>query len=152
MNKKKLQIAQLESRIIRFSHARELPNPPTGWVRATRLALGMTLQQLADKLFIRKQSAQDIEMREKEGTITLNSLKEAANALDMEFVYGFVPKDGTLEKYIDRKARVLAEKIVLRTSNTMLLEEQSNSYERLEKAIEERIEIIKQELPKALWD
>lgn len=104
MNKNKLQIAQLESKIARFSHARELPNPPTGWVRATRLALGMTLQQLGNKLWIRKQSVQYLEMREKEGTITLNSLKEAARALDMELVFGFVPKDGTLEKYIDKKS------------------------------------------------
>lgn len=152
MNKKKLQIAQLESRIKRFSHAREIPNPPTGWIRAIRLALGMTLQQLANKLSITKQSAQEIEMREKEGSITLRSLRETARALDMELVYGFVPKDGSLENHIDKKARSLAEKIVSRTSNSMKLEDQENTNQRLTKAIEERTIIIKQELPKALWD
>lgn len=152
MNKKKIQIDQLESRIKRFSHARELPNPPTGWVRAIRLALGMSLQQLASKLKITKQSVQEIEIREKEGSITLRSLRETARALDMELVYGFVPKDGSLERYIDKKARSLAEKIVFRTSNTMKLEEQENTNQRLKKAIEERTVIIKRELPKALWD
>ena len=152
MNKNKIQIDQLESRIKRFSHARELPNPPTGWIRAIRLALGMSLQQLANKLTITKQSVQEIEMREKEGSITLRSLREAAKALDMELVYGFVPKDGSLEKYIDKKARSLAEKIVSRTSNTMKLEDQENTDQRLKKAIEERMMIIKRELPKALWD
>ncbi|MEX2347964.1 MAG: mobile mystery protein A, partial [Balneolaceae bacterium] len=130
----------------------ELPNPPTGWIRAIRLALGMSLQQLADKLTITKQSVQEIEMREKEGSITLRSLRETARALDMELVYGFVPKDGSLEKYIDKKARSLAEKIVSRTSNTMKLEDQENTNQRLKKAIEERMIIIKRELPKALWD
>jgi predicted DNA-binding mobile mystery protein A len=152
MNKKKIQIDQLEARIKRFSHARELPNPPTGWIRAIRLALGISLQQVANKLNITKQSVQEIEIREKEGSVTLRSLRETASALDMELVYGFVPKDGSLEKYIDRKARLLAEKIVSRTSNSMKLENQENSKQRLKKAIEERMINIKSELPKALWD
>ena len=152
MNKKKLQTEQLESRIKLFSPTSQLPNPPTGWVRAIRLALGMSLQQLANKLSITKQSVQEIEMREKEGAITLKMLRKTARALDMELVYGFVPKGGSLEKYIDTKARSLAEKIVSRTSNTMKLEDQENTNQRIKKAIDERTAIIKQELPKALWD
>lgn len=152
MNKKKLQIEQLESRIKLFSPTRQLPNPPTGWVKAIRLALGMSLQQLANKLSMTKQSVQEIETRERQGAITLKSLRETARALDMELVYGFIPKDGSLDKYIESKARSLAEKIVLRTSNTMKLEDQENSKQRITKAIKERAVIIKQELPKALWD
>ncbi|MDO9553485.1 mobile mystery protein A [Rhodonellum sp.] len=152
MDKKKIQLDQLESKVKRFSHAQELPNPPTGWIRAIRLAFGMSLQQLANKLKMTKQSVQEIEMREKEGSITLRSLRETARALDMELVYGFVPKDGSLENYLDIKARSLAEKIVSRTSNTMKLEDQENTKQQLKKAIEERIIIIKRELPKALWD
>ncbi len=112
----------------------------------------MSLQQLADKLSITKQSVQEIELREKEGTITLKNLRVAANALDMQLVYGLVPKDGSLEKLIDRKARELATRIVSRTSNTMKLEDQENTQQRLKKAIEERTAIIKNELPKMLWD
>jgi predicted DNA-binding mobile mystery protein A len=152
MDKKKLQIEQLESRIKLFAPTRQLPNPPTGWVKAIRLALGMSLQQLANKLKMTKQSVQEIETREQEGAITLKSLRETARALDMELVYGFVPKEGTLEKYIEGKARSLAEKIVSRTSNTMKLEDQQNTNERIKKAIEERTLIIKQDLPKILWD
>lgn len=152
MDIKKIQIEHLESRVKRFSHACELPNPPTGWIRAIRLALGMSLQQLANKLGITKQSVHEIEMREKEGSITIRSLKETAKALDMELVYGLVPKEGSLEKYIDKKARTLAEKIVYRTSNTMKLEDQGNTDQRIKKAVEERKMIIKRELPKALWD
>lgn len=148
----KLQIEQIESRISLFSPTRKLPNPPTGWVKAVRLALGMSLQQLANKLSITKQSVQELEIREKKGAITLKSLRETARALDMELVYGFVPKEGSLEKHIENKARILAEKIVTRTSNTMKLEDQENSKERIKKAIEERTAIIKQELPKSLWD
>ena len=152
MDIKKLQIDQLESRIQLFSPTRQLPNPPTGWIRAIRLALGMSLQQLANKLSKTKQSVQEIEIREKEGAITLKTLRETARALDMELVYGFVPNEGSMEAYIDRKARKMAEKIVFRTSNTMKLEDQENTRERIKRAVEERTALIKQELPKSLWD
>ncbi len=152
MKNRKLQIAQLESRIALFASTRKLPNPPTGWVKAIRLALGMSLEQLADRLSITKQSVHNIEKREKDGAVTLRTLRETARALDMDFVYGFVPKDGSLDQYIEKKARLLAQEIVLRTSNNMRLEDQENNNERLYKAIEERTHIIKEELPKALWD
>lgn len=152
MDNKKLQIEQLEKRIKLFSVAKKLPNPPTGWIRAIRLALGMSMQQLANKLSITRQSVQEIELREKEGAITLKTLRETARVLDMELVYGFVPKDGSLEKYIEKKAFELAQKIVLRTSNNMKLEDQENTKERIKKAIKERTASIKQERPKSLWD
>lgn len=152
MNKRKLQLEQLETRIKLFSPTRQLPNPPTGWVKAIRTGLGMSLKQLAKKLEITKQSVQELETREKDGAITLKTLREAAQALDMELVYGFVPKEGSLEGYIESKARALAEKIVSRTSQTMKLEDQEVKEERIRKAIEERTLIIKQEMPKSLWD
>ena len=70
----------------------------------------------------------------------------------MHLVYGLVPKDGSIEKLIDRKAKELATRIVLRTSNTMKLEDQENTQQRLKKAIEERTAVTKNELPKILWD
>ncbi len=152
MKTNKLQIQQLDKRIELLSQVLRYPNPVTGWIRAVRSALGMTLQQLADKLSISKQGLSDLELREKEGAITIKSLREIANALDMELVYGLVPKEKSLEKHIDKKARELAKRIVLRTSNTMKLEDQEVSEERLLRAIEERTEILKYELPKSLWD
>lgn len=152
MKNKKLQIQQLERRVKLFSAAGQLPRPTTGWIRAIRTALGMSLRQLGDKLSISRQSAQELEMREKEDSITLKSLREAANAMDMELVYGFVPRDGSMEAYIETKARKMAREIVLRTSNNMRLEDQQNSDERIEQAIEERTENIVRDMPKSLWD
>ncbi|HLT87829.1 MAG TPA: mobile mystery protein A [Sphingobacterium sp.] len=152
MSNKKLQIEQLGRKLNEFITVQQVVVPPTGWLKAVRVSLGMSLQQLATKLSITKQSVQEIELREKEGTITLKSLRETANALDMQLVYGLVPKDGSIEKLIDRKARELATQIVLRTSNTMKLEDQENTQQRLKKAIEERAFTIKNELPKMLWD
>jgi len=62
--------------------------------------------------------------------------------------------DSTKQKMllIERRATELAAKIVLRTSNTMTLEDQGNSKYRIKKAIKERAEEIKNEMPKILWD
>lgn len=152
MDKKSLQIQQLNSKMLAFASLQKVAPPPVGWLKAVRNTLGMSLQQLSNKLSITKQSMQEIEQREKEGSITIKSLRQAAKALDMELVYGLVPVDGSLEELIDRKAREMATQIVMRTSNSMKLEEQENSKQRIEKAIEERAAIIKNEMPKSLWD
>lgn len=152
MDKQQLIISQLEKRVSAFSEAVAIPTPPSGWVKAVRNALGMTLEQLGKKLSVSKQAALEIEKREKEGRITINSLRETAHAMDMKLVYGFVPKDGSFEKLIDKKATALAKEIVLRTSQSMKLEDQENSDERIAKAIEEKTLKLKQQLPKALWD
>ncbi len=138
--------------MLAFTSLQKVAAPPTGWLKAVRLALGMSSQQVANKLSVTRQGVQDMERREKDGSITIKALREVANALDMQLVYGFIPKDGSLDALVERKARELAKQIVLRTSNTMKLEDQENSQERIEKAIEERATAIKSEMPKALWD
>lgn len=152
MGRKTLQFQQLSNKMLAFASLQKVAAPPTGWLKAVRLALGMSSQQVANKLSVTRQGVQDMERREKEGSITIKALREVANALDMQLVYGFVTKDDSLDALVDRKARELAKQIVLRTSNTMKLEDQENSQERIEKAIEERATAIKSEMPKALWD
>ncbi len=152
MAKGKLYIDQIDARIDNFSHLKNISPPLNGWIKAIRTAIGMSLQQLGNRLNITKQSILEIEQREKNGSITLNSLRETAEALDMQLVYGFIPKDGSLDKLLDKKATTLATKIVMRTSNSMKLENQGISKERLEKAIRERAIEIKNQLPKILWD
>ena len=152
MGKKSLQIQQLNGKMLAYASVQKVVPPPTGWIKAIRNAIGMSLLQLGNRLSITKQSVQDIERREKDGSITIKALREAARALDMQLIYGFVPKDGSLELLIERKAKELATQIVMRTNNTMKLEDQENTKQRIEKAIQERTTIIKTEMPKTLWD
>ncbi|TAN21601.1 MAG: mobile mystery protein A [Chitinophagaceae bacterium] len=152
MRKKSLQIQQLDDKIRIFASLQKVVPPPTGWLEAVRTAIGMSMQQMGNRLSITRQGVQDMEKREKDGSITLKSLRDAARALDMQLLYGFVPNDGSLEALIERKAKELATQIVLRTSNTMKLEDQENSKKRIRKAIEERAAIIKNDMPKILWD
>jgi predicted DNA-binding mobile mystery protein A len=152
MYKRSLQIEQLNTKMQSFTEAYKVVAPPTGWLKAIRTALGMSLEQMGKKLNVTKQSVLEMEVREKEGSITIKSLREAARALDMRLVYGLIPNDGSLDAFIERKAKELAEQIVMRTNNSMKLEDQENTKQRLEKALQERIIIIKNEMPKALWD
>jgi predicted DNA-binding mobile mystery protein A len=152
MKKKTWQIEQLDRKMHEFVEIKKIIAPPIGWIKAIRTSLGMSLQQLGNKISITKQSVMDIERREQLGTISLKTLRESANALDMELVYAFVPKDGSLDALIERKAKELATEIVMRTSNTMKLEDQEVSIKRIQKAIFERTIIIKNEMPKILWD
>jgi predicted DNA-binding mobile mystery protein A len=126
--------------------------PHTGWIKAIRAVLGMSMQQLGNKLKISKQGILDIERREMEGSITIKSLKEIARVLDMQLVYGFVPNAGSLDALVEKRATELATQIVMRTANTMNLENQGNTKERIEMAIKERTLSLKNELPKILWD
>jgi Zn-dependent peptidase ImmA (M78 family) len=70
----------------------------------------------------------------------------------LNFLYAFIPKEDSLEKMIERRAHEVAKEIVMRTSHTMKLEDQENTEERLQKAIKDRAEKIKLEMPKYLWD
>jgi predicted DNA-binding mobile mystery protein A len=150
--KKTLQLQQLSDKIVGFATLKNVAIPPTGWIKAIRTALGMSMQQLGNKLSITKQGVMDMEKREKEGAITIRSLREIAQALDMQLVYGFVPNDDTLDAMINKRATALAMKIVMRTAHTMKLEDQANSKVRIEKAIQERAEELMKEMPKILWD
>jgi hypothetical protein len=53
---------------------------------------------------------------------------------------------------IEKRAKEIAKEIVSRTNNTMTLENQQNSIERIEQAIEQKTAEIKYDMPKYLWD
>ena len=71
MGKKSLQLQQLNNKMWRFATLKQVATPPTGWIKAIRTTIGMSKQQLGNKLNISKQAILDIEKREKEGLITI---------------------------------------------------------------------------------
>ena len=147
-----LLIEQLDVKLSCFREAGEVVLPSSGWVKSVRTALKMSLRQLGSRLNISSQSVAEMEKREASGTITINTLRELARALDMRLVYGFVPNKGSIEEMIEQRAQEIAKEIVGRTHVTMTLEDQQNSKERIAKAITQKTEEIKYEMPKYLWD
>jgi predicted DNA-binding mobile mystery protein A len=151
-DKRKLMLEQLDKKLANFALIEKNGNPAGGWIKAIRTALNISLVQFAKILKKSSPTVKELEEREAEKNITLKKLAEVGDALNLRLVYGFVPKEGSLEKIIEKRAYEVAKEIVMRTSHTMKLEDQENTKERLQKAIKDRAEKIKQEMPKYLWD
>jgi len=152
MKNRKLIIDQIDRKLSRFQGLSQISLPEQGWVRSIRIALNMTLKQLGKRLNITPPSVKEIEDREKNGTISINILKKFGEAMDMKFVYGFIPQKGSINEIINQQAYEVAKIIVLRTAKNMELEDQLVFNEQIEKAINEKKNEIIQELPKYLWE
>ncbi len=151
-NKRKLLIEQLDKKLSNFKDARMVLIPQKGWINTIRTTLNMTREQLGRKLTLTKGAIQKIEEREAKGQITINKLIDVGKALDMQFIYGFVPKDGTFDNLINNKAKKLARRIVLRTNQNMKLEGQGIGDEKIKETINDLANEIKREMRKSLWD
>jgi len=151
-NKRKLLIEQLDQKLQPFTQARKVLVPERGWINTIRTTLNMTMAQVGTKLKITRQGVKSIEESEANGTISLNSLKDVANAMDLKLVYALVPKDGTINDLIEKKAEKLAQKIVLRTNQNMKLEDQGIGDEKIAETIKELADELKREMKKSLWD
>jgi predicted DNA-binding mobile mystery protein A len=151
-NQRNLLIEQLDRKLLPFKGSEKVIIPEKGWINTIRATINMTLEQLGNKLNMTKQGVKRIEESEAAGTITIKSLKEVGNALEMKFVYGFVPIDGSINSLLERKSRVLAEKIILRTNQNMMLEDQAIEKSKLKAAIDDLSKEIKSELKKSIWD
>ena len=152
MNKQKLIIEQIDQKLLKFSDLDNMIIPQNGWIQSIRTALKMNLRQLGKLMNITAQSIKEIEARERNGTVSIKVLKQVGEVLGMKFIYGFIPKQKTIEKMIEEKAFQLAKEIVMRTSANMRLEDQENSQERIHAAIRDKAFELKQEVPKYLWD
>jgi predicted DNA-binding mobile mystery protein A len=151
-NKKHLLIEQLDQKLKSFKDSALVLVPTKGWINTIRTTLNMTRNQLGAKLKMTKGAIQKIEEREASGQITLNKLKDVGQALDLKFVYGFVPNDRSIDNLISIKAEKMARKIVMRTNQNMKLEDQGIGDEKINKTIEDLAKEIKRVVRKSIWD
>ena len=122
----KLRRTQLDRFFTEHSSTLQVRLPKNGWVRELRQALGMTLQDLGQRLGVIKQRVERIEKDELTGKVTLQTMQQAAESLNCDFVYFLVPREG-LQKSLETQARKAAKEIVRSTEYTMQLEEQGTS-------------------------
>ena len=122
--------------------------PDNGWVNAIRVSIKMSLRQLGERLQITPQGVRDLEKREKEGAITINTLKEVGRVLDMDLVYGFILRHNSLEDMIRERAEEIAEEVVL----TMHINNSKKSKNDIKKAIQQKTYEISSKMPSNLWD
>ena len=99
--------------------------PRLGWVRAVRDALGMSTRQLAARMGVAQATVVQLEQSEANDTIQLATLRRAAEALDCDLVYALVPREGSLERFVQAQARRRANAIVSAVDRSMELEDQA---------------------------
>jgi predicted DNA-binding mobile mystery protein A len=114
----------LDEALAPFRAAAQQPRPPRGWVRAIRDALGMTSRQLAARMGVAQSTVAGLEKSEEAETISLKTLRQAAEALDCRLVYALAPKT-SLDEAVRQRARKLAEEHLARIHHTMRLENQA---------------------------
>jgi len=98
--------------------------PQAGWVRAIRDALGMSTRDLASRLSVTSMAISKLEASERAGTIGLDTLSRAADALGCDVVYALVPRV-PLADQVHRQAEALARAELSPVTTTMALEDQS---------------------------
>jgi len=128
--------------------------PPMGWAKAIRGALGMTTQQLADRLEIDQAGVVRHEQREVYGTITLDALNEIAIAMNCKVVYAIVPGDGfqSLDAILDHRAEIAAKAMLKSASHTMRLENQEINSEDKQSQLARLANELKENLDPQLWN
>jgi predicted DNA-binding mobile mystery protein A len=131
---KNLRLKQLDRALKPYRAARTVPRPSKGWIRAIRQALGVSSGELARRLGTSRQLPLQMEKGEAEDRITLKSLRAAANALDCDLVYVFVPRADSMQELIENRARAEAKNRVLGVEHSMALENQAVG--RVDEAVE----------------
>jgi predicted DNA-binding mobile mystery protein A len=116
----------LDARLQRLRPLLDEPRPHRGWVRAIRDALGMSGRELAERMGVTQSTVVDVETSELHGGIKLGTLRRAADALDCEFVYFFVPRT-SLEQSVQGQARRKAAQHLSRVAHHSRLEDQELS-------------------------
>lgn len=147
---KKLIREQLSRKLEKLKSLRKLNVPSVGWIKTIRESLGMTTYELAERADVDQSRISRIESAESRGEIKLSTLKNIADALGMQFVYGFVPEKD-LEQMVREQAKKVALERMDRLNHTMKLEKQGLDEEERKKALEDMIEKILVEDPQNFW-
>jgi len=115
-----------------------LARPAAGWVRALRDALGMTAQDLAARMGVSRVAVNKLEASERAGTVQLDTLARAADALGCDLVYALVPRV-PLEEQVRRQAEVVARAELGPVATTMALEAQGLDGEQTAMLLADRV-------------
>jgi len=145
----KLGRHQLDQKLKPWQSLRKLEVPAGGWIRALRTSLGITAVALAKRLGVSPASVADLERSEAGGTITLNSMKKAAAAMDCIVVYALVPRT-TLDDILKQRAVEKVRVLLGRVGHSMKLEDQAVEPSHTRQQAEALVQTLLDH-PKSLW-
>lgn len=142
---------QLGSTFRKLSELKSLRSPVKGWLRSIRSSLGMSGVQLGKRIGVSQPRIVQIEKDELAGTVTMNTMRQVAEAMDCVFVYAVIPRI-SLEHTLKEQAEKIVDEQFSRSSHTMLLEDQSISKEEYERMRRSRIDDLIREPPIGFWE
>ena len=149
---KHLSVHQLDDQIRQYVNGQRFDRIPQGWIRSSRTAIGMTLKQLATRLGFSVPAAKNFEMREVDEAITLASLRKIANAMEMDLVYYFKPKQDSLDELLQFRAELKAKELLERSNQAMILENQEADNKNKSREYDRLITEIRNQKLSSLWD
>lgn len=126
-----LKLRQLDAVLAAWRGANLPPRPPSGWIKAIREGLGMAATHLATRLGVNTSTVIRLEASEADDTISLATMRRAAEALGCELQYALVPRQ-SLADTLESRALALARRRMASVSHTMVLEAQATSRETVE--------------------
>jgi predicted DNA-binding mobile mystery protein A len=115
--------------------------PAAGWVRAIRDALGMSAADLAARMGVSSVAVSKLESSERRGSVRLDTLRRAAEAMDCELVYALVPRD-SLEAAVHAQAERVVARELPAIANSMRLEGQGLDDDRMRETFEVAVEEV----------
>ena len=145
-----LRLRQLDATLARIRSAERPPRPTSGWLKAIREALGMPATHFAKRLGVVASTVARLETSEANDTISLATLRRAAEALGCELHYTLVPKQ-PLAKILDERASQLARARMAAIAHSMALEAQATSKDTVSKQTRAIAENLLKGSRRALW-
>ena len=144
-------IRHLDQRLSSLRSLGKSQRPPKGWLRAIRDSLGMTTAQLARRIGVSQPRVVELEQAEVSGSVTLNSLQRAAEALGCRLVYALVPEK-PLAETVRKRAIEVANRRSSAIEQTMRLEDQGVRDKHSARELREQVlaELLRR--PARLWD
>ncbi len=145
-----LRSKQLDRQLAEWQKLKSV-RPSKGWIHTIRTALGMTAQQLANRIGVHRTRIVQLERAELDDAVSLRSLRAAAKELGCELVYALVPQK-LLQTTLEQKAREVARRRVQAVAHSMLLEDQIVDPKQLNEQVEELTKKLLDSSLKHLWE
>jgi len=125
--------------------------PAKGWIHAIRTALGLNIRQFSELMDVDKSRISRMERNELKGSLTMHSLRHAAELLGCDLVYAFIPRT-QLEDVVKKRAQEVALRQFNNSAHTMALEDQSLDPRQRQQLLQTQVERLCRETPKELWE
>ncbi len=106
---------------------------------------------IAGKMRLSQPTIAKLEKSEEAGTITLNSLRRYADALDCDLAYAIIPRSGSLEAQLHARAEMMARRIIAVVSHTMALESRGLDPERVAQQVQDLADELMRTMSPELW-